>query len=167
MIFNVHFQGNMMRPHDQTLCLSHTRVKIGPSSLFVIEEDRKIISKGWATGLWTSEHPEPLSDKFQSRGSCTSCLVGGNLSPNTCGLTQADCSHSQTNWWRSVNSCHLISKHVATNQSQSVQLVCDVSRDAKRSQTNSRQTLSNCYFIAVVKHQLQLTAKGRRHALRL
>lgn len=120
--------------------VSVTLVKIGPSSLFVIEGDRIINGpKVWVTNF-------------------------NRKAVAQVARWEATCHQTVVVW---LNSCNLICKHVATSQSQSVQLICDVSRDAKRSQTNSRQTLSNCYFIAVVKHQLQLTAKGHRHALHL
>lgn len=117
--------------------VSVTLVKIGPSSLFVIEGDRKINGpKVWVTNF--NLHRSP-----------------GGRRPATKQLW------SDSGWLQSLsNKLMKVCKHAATNQSQSVQLLCDVSRDAKRSQANSRQTLPNCYFTAVVKHQLQLTHSG-------
>lgn len=48
------------------------------------------------TQKWKVQHPQPLCDHFQSQGNCTGRLVGNNLSPNNCVLSQCECNHSQT-----------------------------------------------------------------------
>lgn len=76
--------------------------------------ERYWILAWWLHLIFSHLTPPPLGD-------CTGGQVEGHLSANNCGLTQTDCSRSQTVWQRLANNCCPIYKY------RVAQPICSVS----------------------------------------
>lgn len=61
----------------------------------------------WSPKVWACN----TLNHFQSNDDGPGRLVGGNLTPNSCCLIQADCNHSQTDQQRSTNNYSLFYEH--------------------------------------------------------